>query len=54
MYTHILLPVDLEDAASSSQALEAAVSHAQATGATLHVLTVVPDFGMSVVGSSTR
>jgi len=51
MYTHILLPVDLEDAASSAKALEAAVTHAKASGATLHVMTVVPDFGMSVVGS---
>lgn len=51
MYKHILLPVDLEDAASSAQALEIAVAQAKALGATLHVLTVVPDFGMSVVGS---
>jgi len=51
MFKHILLPVDLEDSASSAQALEAAAAHAQASGATLHVVTVVPDFGMSVVGS---
>lgn len=51
MYKHILLPVDLEDAASSARALEAAVAQAQTSGAALHVLTVVPDFGMSVVGS---
>jgi nucleotide-binding universal stress UspA family protein len=51
MYKHILLPVDLEAASSSAQALDAAVAQAQASGATLHVMTVVPDFGMSVVGS---
>lgn len=51
MYKHILLPVDLEDAAASAGALDAAATQAQSTGATLHVLTVVPDFGMSVVGS---
>lgn len=51
MYSNILLPVDLEEPASSAKALAAAVAHAQASGATLHVVTVVPDFGMSVVGS---
>ena len=51
MYKHILLPVDLEDSASSAQALEAAVVRAQISGATLHVMRVVPDFGMSFVGS---
>lgn len=51
MYQDILLPVDLEDAASSARALEVAVEYAQASGATLHVMTVVPDFGMSIVGS---
>ncbi len=51
MSKHILLPVDLEDEASSAQALDAAVAQAQASGGTLHVMTVVPDFGMSVVGS---
>ncbi|MEP4379796.1 MAG: universal stress protein [Alphaproteobacteria bacterium] len=51
MYKDILLPVDLEDSASSAQALDVAVAQAKALGATLHVLTVVPDFGMSVVGS---
>ncbi len=51
MYKHILLPVDLEAAASSAQAIEAAVAQAQTSGATLHVMTVVPDYGMSVVVS---
>lgn len=51
MYKHILLPVDLEDAASSGGARDVAVEYAQSFGATLHVMTVVPDFGMSVVGS---
>ncbi|MDA0787366.1 MAG: universal stress protein [Proteobacteria bacterium] len=51
MYKDILLPVDLEDAASSAQALAVAVEYAQSFGATLHVMTVVPDFGMSIVGS---
>lgn len=51
MYQDILLPVDLEDSASSARALEVAVEYAKASGATLHVMTVVPDFGMSIVGS---
>lgn len=51
MYKHILLPVDLEDQASWAGALPVAAEYAKAFGATLHVMTVVPDFGMSVVGS---
>ena len=31
--------------------MRAAVEYAKAFGATLHVMNVVPDFGMSVVGS---
>ncbi|NBB82211.1 MAG: universal stress protein [Alphaproteobacteria bacterium] len=51
MYTDILIPVDLGDDASWQTALPAAVEYARAFGATLHVMTVVPDFGMSIVGS---
>lgn len=51
MYKHILLPVDLEDAKSWERSLPVAAEYAQAFDATLHVMTVVPDFGMSVVGS---
>jgi len=51
MYKHILLPVDLEDQTSWKIALPVAAEYAKAFGATLHVMTVVPDFGMSLVGS---
>lgn len=51
MYKHILLPVDLEDRGSWETSLPVAVDYAKAFGATVHVMTVVPDFGMSVVGS---
>jgi nucleotide-binding universal stress UspA family protein len=51
MYKHILLPVDLEDSGSWKASLPVAAEYAKAFGATLHVMTVVPDFGMSVVGS---
>ena len=51
MYKHILLPVDLEDKTSWAGSLPVAADYAKAFWATLHVMTVVPDFGMSVVGS---
>lgn len=51
MYKHILLTVDLGHESSWSKALPVAVEFAKSYGATLHVMTVVPDFGMSIVGS---
>jgi nucleotide-binding universal stress UspA family protein len=51
MFTSILLPIDLSDAATWERALPAAVHMARYEDAALHVATVVPDFGMSVVGS---
>tara|TARA_E500000318_G_scaffold45484_1_gene43006 strand:- start:3030 stop:3455 length:426 start_codon:yes stop_codon:yes gene_type:complete len=50
MYKHILLTVDLDDKDSWSKALPLAISNAEMHGATLSVMTVVPDFGMSLVG----
>jgi nucleotide-binding universal stress UspA family protein len=50
MFKDILLPVDLGVAASWKKALPTALALCQAFGARLHVMTVVPDFGMSVVG----
>ena len=49
MYKEILLPVDLDNEATWKKALAAAVALCQAFGANLHVMTVVPDFGMSIV-----
>ncbi len=51
MYHDILLTVDLNDEASWANALTAAIDEAKASGATLHVVSILPDFGMSVVGS---
>ena len=51
MYKDILLTVDLGHASSWSKALPVAVEHAKTYGARLHVMTIVPDFGMSIVGS---
>jgi len=50
MYTHILLAVDLEDEASWSKALPMAVEYCKAFDSTLHVITVAPSFGMTLVG----
>jgi len=49
MYKHILLAVDLDD--ERQRSVEVAVEHAKAFGSTLHVMTVLPNFGMSMVGS---
>jgi nucleotide-binding universal stress UspA family protein len=49
MYKDILIPVDLDDEHSWEKALPMAVRMAEAFGARLHVMTVVPDFGMPMV-----
>jgi len=49
MYKDILVPVDLDDANSWKAAISRAVELAQAFGSRLHVLTVVPDFGATMV-----
>ncbi|MTI10680.1 universal stress protein [Curvivirga aplysinae] len=51
MFNHILLAVDMEHDESWKKALPAAIQNAKAFGAALHVMTVVPDFGRSLVSS---
>jgi len=51
VFKTILLPIDLSAKASWSKALPAALHFAEQPGGVLHVLSVVPDFGVSVVGS---
>ena len=51
MYKDILFPVDLNHESSWQKALPTAAEYCKAFGATLHVMTVVPDFGKAVVGS---
>ena len=51
MYKNILFPVDLNQESSWAKALPTAVEYCTTFGSTLHVLNVVPDFGMAVVGS---
>lgn len=46
MYKEILLSVDLEDENSWTKALPVALEHARNFGSRLHVITVVPEFGM--------
>jgi len=51
MTKSILLPIDLNQKSSWKQALPEALKLAKADGAALHVLCVIPDYGMAVVGS---
>lgn len=51
MYKDILLAVDLAHEDSWKKALPVTVEYARAFGSTLHVMTVLPDFGMSIVGN---
>ena len=49
MFKDILLTVDLEAESSWKKSLPIAADLAQTYGGKLHVMTVVPDFGMSMV-----
>ncbi len=51
MFKTILLPIDLSEASSWQRALPAALEHARSEGGSLHVLTVVPNFGEGMVGT---
>ncbi len=51
MYKAILLPVDLDQKSSWERAAPVAVELAKQHDAKVHVLSVIPDYGMSVVGS---
>ncbi|MEH6564434.1 MAG: universal stress protein [Halopseudomonas sp.] len=50
MYNKILLPIDLNHQQSWSKALPTALNFCQTYDASLHVITVLPDFGMPLVG----
>jgi nucleotide-binding universal stress UspA family protein len=50
MYKNILLTIDLNNDHSWTKALPTAIALARTFEAQLHVMTVVPDFGMSIVG----
>lgn len=50
MFQRILVPVDLSDKHSWRKALPAAISLCETFQARLHLLTVVPEFGLPMVG----
>lgn len=50
MYAHILVCVDLDTPYDWDKTLPRAIALAKVSGAKLHVMTVVPEFGMSLVG----
>ena len=52
MFKTLLLAVDVNAPKGSARSAQAAISMARAEGATLHVLNVVPDTGMAIVGAS--
>ncbi|MTI45730.1 nucleotide-binding universal stress UspA family protein [Roseibium hamelinense] len=51
MYKSILVPIDLGEETSWAKALPTAVAMARTFDAELHLVSVVPDFGRSIVGS---
>jgi len=51
MYKKILVPIDINQESSWKKALPQAVEFAKKDGAKLYLFTVVPDFGMAMVGS---
>lgn len=51
MYRNVLLAIDLTYAESWGNALPAAIEAARQGNGTLHLMMVVPEFGMSIVGS---
>ncbi|MDA0229668.1 MAG: universal stress protein [Proteobacteria bacterium] len=50
MYETILLPLDLNETSSWEKALPAAADLCRISGGTLHVMTVLPGYGMNLVG----
>ena len=51
MFKEILVPIDLEEEASWKKTLPVAVEMCRKFGEKLHVMTVVPTYGMALVGS---
>ncbi|MCI4666391.1 MAG: universal stress protein [Neomegalonema sp.] len=51
MFSSILVPVDLAAGAGWQRQVTVAAELARPSNAKLHALVVVPDFGMSIVGS---
>jgi nucleotide-binding universal stress UspA family protein len=52
MFRNVLVPIDLSDKHSWRKALPAAIAMCEAFGARLSVITVVPGFGLPIVGQA--
>jgi nucleotide-binding universal stress UspA family protein len=50
VYQRILVPIDLNESTSWERALPPAIDLARTHRARLHLLSVIPDFGMPMVG----
>lgn len=51
MYKKILLPLDIANIKSQQKAVKTAIQLAETYNSVLHIIAVVPDFGMSMVGT---
>ncbi len=51
MFKNILVTIDLDEEENSARILQAAKDAASVDGAKFNMITVVPNFGMSIVGS---
>lgn len=51
MYKSILLPIDLNEQSSWVKSIPVAIDMAKTYGASILVMTVIPDYGKSIVGS---
>jgi nucleotide-binding universal stress UspA family protein len=51
MFSKILLPLDLEETGLAARALATAVEQVRISGGELHVITVIPGFGLPIVAS---
>lgn len=49
MYKDILLCIDLDQESSWAKSLPIAIDACKTSGARLHIMTVIPNFGMSIV-----
>ena len=51
MYKSILLPIDLNEQSSWVKSIPVAIDMAKTYGASILIMTVIPDYGKSIVGS---
>lgn len=51
MFTKILMPIDLQETQLANRAVQIAIDEARKHSAEIHVLTVIPDFGLPLVAS---